>query len=352
MKRTTLIFAVVSVLGVAAISASAQEANSKTTGLSQEPLAGKANQIPVPAAAPTISISPVILPSPGRPVPLQIRVTAPVTGKNLPVIILSHGHGNSNNLSSLNGYAPLADFWAAHGFLVIQPTHLDSKALKMNPMGPGGPFFWRSRAQDIRQILDQLDLIEKAFPELKGRMDKGKIAVAGHSLGGFTASLLLGEEITDAKGEKINLADKRVKAGLLLSAPGNGGADLNPMMSKVFADYRPDFTTMTTPTLIIAGSNDVSAQETIRGADWHTDPYKFSTGAKCLITLSGGEHNLGGISGYDAAEAKDESPERVALVQRLSWAYIWSALHEGDQAWQKATLAFNQMNELGILSCK
>jgi len=31
-----------------------------------------------------------------------------VTGSELPVILLSHGHGNSNNLSSLNGYAPLA----------------------------------------------------------------------------------------------------------------------------------------------------------------------------------------------------------------------------------------------------
>ena len=40
-------------------------------------------------------------------------------GSGLPVILLSHGHGPSNNLSSLNGYAPLANLWAAHGFAVI-----------------------------------------------------------------------------------------------------------------------------------------------------------------------------------------------------------------------------------------
>jgi predicted dienelactone hydrolase len=31
--------------------------------------------------------------------------------------VFSHGFG-----SSLDGYGPLADFWAAHGFVVIQPS--------------------------------------------------------------------------------------------------------------------------------------------------------------------------------------------------------------------------------------
>src|SRR5579875_1083046 len=84
---------------------------------------------PVSAPAPVLSVSPVVLPAPGRAVDLQVRVSAPVTGSELPIILLSHGHGPSNNLSSLNGYAPLASFWAAHGFVVIQPTHLDSATL-------------------------------------------------------------------------------------------------------------------------------------------------------------------------------------------------------------------------------
>ncbi|MEU7407041.1 chlorophyllase, partial [Streptomyces sp. NPDC044948] len=72
---------------------------------------------------PVLSVAPVVLPAPGRPVELQVRVSAPVTGTDLPVILLSHGQGYSNHLSSLNGYAPLADYWAAHGFVVVQPTH-------------------------------------------------------------------------------------------------------------------------------------------------------------------------------------------------------------------------------------
>ena len=74
------------------------------------------------APAPVLSVSPVVLSAPGRAVDLQVRVSAPVTESELPIILLSHGHGHSNNLSSLNGYAPLANFWAAHGFAVIQPS--------------------------------------------------------------------------------------------------------------------------------------------------------------------------------------------------------------------------------------
>ena len=78
-----------------------------------------AEHIPVSAPTPVVSVSPVVLSAPGREVDLQVRVSAPVTGSELPIILLSHGQGYSNNLSSLNGYAPLANFWAAHGFVVI-----------------------------------------------------------------------------------------------------------------------------------------------------------------------------------------------------------------------------------------
>ncbi len=73
----------------------------------------------VGAPTPVVSVSPVTLPAPGRAVDLQVRVSAPVSGEGVPVILLSHGQGRSHHLSSLNGYAPLADFWAAHGFVVI-----------------------------------------------------------------------------------------------------------------------------------------------------------------------------------------------------------------------------------------
>lgn len=83
---------------------------------------------------------------------------------------------------------------------------------------------------------------------------------------------------------------------------------------------------MHTPALIVAGDNDNSPLLTVRGPDWLTDPYHLSPGPKSLLTVYGGEHSLGGIPGYDARETTDENPERLALVQHATSAYLLAAL--------------------------
>ena len=290
------------------------------------------------SAFPVLSYSPVVLSIPGRPVDLELRVSAPAVGTGLPVILLSHGHGGSNNLSSLNGYGPLANAWAAQGFAVIQPTHLSSRTLSHRVADhPDGPLFWRSRAEDMTHILDRLFVIEQAVPQLAGRLDAEKIAVAGHSLGGFTASLLLGAQVDPGTGEAVDLAERRIKAGVLLAAPGRGGDALNGPRASIVPIFRSvDFATMTAPALVVAGDKDDSRHFTDIGPQWHVDPYTLAPGPKSLLTLFGAEHGLGGIAGYDAAETTDESPEMVAAVVRLTAAYLRSQLFPGDDAWRVA----------------
>jgi predicted dienelactone hydrolase len=305
--------------------------------------------------APVLSVSPVVLPAPGRAVDLQMRVSAPVEGSELPVILLSHGLGFSNNLSSLNGYAPLSNFWAAHGFVVIQPTHLDSRTLRLNPDTPGAPPHWRTRAEDMKRILDRLDVIETAVPQLNGRLDRSKVAVAGHSMGGHTASLLLGARLTDPRdGTEVNLTEPRIKAGVLLAAPGRGGDALTEFTVENYSFFlTTDFSPMTTPALVVAGDKDDSAFLTVQGPDWHTDPYVLSPGPKSLLTLFDAEHGLGGVSGYDVAETTDENPERVAAVARLTWAYLRTQLYPADSAWQAARDALTAgPNPLGRIESK
>ncbi|MET7601506.1 chlorophyllase [Streptomyces avermitilis] len=305
--------------------------------------------------APVLSVGPVVLSAPGRAVDLEMRVSAPVTGSDLPVILLSHGQGYSNNLSSLNGYAPLANFWAAYGFVVIQPTHLSSRTLSLDPDTPGAPLYWRSRAEDMKCILDQLDVIEAAVPQLRGRLDRSKVAVAGHSMGGHTASLLLGARLTDPlDGTEVNLAEPRIKAGVLLAAPGRGGDALTESVAESLSFLlTTDFSKMTTPTLVVAGDKDASAHLTVRGPEWHADPYVLSPGPKSLLTLFDAEHGLGGVSGYDVAETTDENPERVSAVQWLTWAYLRTELYPGDSAWQAARDALTAgPNPLGRVESK
>ena len=59
------------------------------------------------------------------------------------------------------------------------------------------------------------------------------------------------------------------------------------------------------------------------------------------------------MSGYDVAETTDENPERVALVQRLAWAFVRSQLHAGDPAWRDAQKALTDAaNPLGRVESK
>lgn len=285
-----------------------------------------------------ISVHPIPLPVHGRPVALELRVCAPVIGSGLPIVLLSHGHGPSNFISSLHGYGPLANYYAARGFVVIQPTHVDSKTLPFRGSDhPDAPLFWRSRAEDMTHILDHVDVVERAVPGLAGRIDRTKVAVVGHSMGGHTASVLLGAHHKDpSDGRVSSVAEPRIRAGVLLAAPGRGDA-LSPFAAQHYPFLSTiDFSTMTTPALVVAGDKDDHPFMKTVGASWHEDPFRLAPGPKWLLTVVGGEHGLGGIAGYDAAETTDENPERVAVVQHLSWAYLRSELFPGDLAWQEA----------------
>ena len=314
----------------------------------------------------TITATPVILvshitisPLAGRGTNLQLRVSAPATGNKLPIIIFAHGFGSSSD-----AYAPLVDFWVANGFVVIQPTFPDSKTLSSNPnathsealqaylSNPLKNSIWQYRVEDVKHILDQLDSIEDAS-ELKGRTDRTRITAAGHSFGAQTVAMLLGARVISPDGSLgEDLSDSRVKAGVLLAPAGKGGADLSAFAAEHFAFINPGYAQMTTPCLVVVGDKDVS-QLTIRGWDWFTDAYTLSPGANALVTLFGGEHMLGGISGYLAEETTDENPERVAVLRELTLAYLRSALYPEDMAWATATAALAENpNALGKIENK
>lgn len=305
-------------------------------------LISHARHIPIAAPTPAVSLSTMTLPAPGRGMPLELRVTAPATGDDLPIILLSHGHGPSLYLPSKDGYGPLVNFYAEHGFVVIQPTHANSKVAGLDPQAPGAPFFWRSRVQDMTLILDRLEEIEAAVPTLPGRLDRSRIAAVGHSLGGQTVGLLLGARLTDTQDPAatgVSLIEPRIKAGVLLAAPGNGGDSLSAFARANYTVLNPDYAHLTTPTLVVVGDQDINPHLTVRGADWHADAYRHGPGSDALLTLIGGKHGLGGIAGYDAKETDDEDPERLAITQRMTWAYLRSALYAGDPAWAQACAA-------------
>lgn len=299
-----------------------------------------------------ISVSPIILKAQNRPVDIEIRITAPISGENLPVILFSHGGGYSNFLSSCKGGSPLSDYWASQGFVVIQPTHLSSKTLKLGAETPGYPIFAVSRVEDMKVIIDQLDFIENSVPTLKGRMSRSHIAVAGHSGGGLTAAMLLGAHYTDDNGSEIYIPDNRVKAAVLLAVSGEGDKEMPAPWGKVDIVNSFRYTKMEAPALVITGDKDISPISS-RGTAYYTDAYFRSPGEKTLLTLFGGEHMLGGVTGYDAQETTDENPERVQLVQEMSAAYLHSIFNPEHKNWQEALKKLEAAeNPLGKIESK
>ncbi len=299
-----------------------------------------------PTTPPLISARPLTLAGGERGEPLQVKITAPIAGEHLPVVVFSHGFGGSHD-----GYAPLIESWAARGLVVIQPTHLDSRTLELPPDDARTPHIWRLRVSDLVHVIDRLEGLVAAVPGLAGRVDVRRIAVAGHSWGAQTAGMLLGARVLDAEGRSgDDLRDPRVTAGVLLAAAGTGDT-LSAFAANNFPFMRPDFTGVTTSALVVAGDHDQSPLTT-RGPDWFTDAYTLSPSPKSLLTLFGAEHSLGGISGYGVTETTDENPERVALVAALTGAYLATALGADDAAWSDAVQKVAQTDAIGAVSSK
>ena len=61
---------------------------------------------------------------------------------------------------------------------------------------------------------------------------------------------------------------------------------------------------------------------------------------------------LGGISGYAVTETTDENPARVALIQRMTVAYLQSELLGDATAWSSACAALAmEATPLGQVEC-
>ncbi|MBP2477463.1 dienelactone hydrolase [Crossiella equi] len=121
------------------------------------------------------------------------RQDAPVFGARWPVVLYSHGRGSGKTFS-----ATLGEELASHGFVVLSVDHTydagavrfpDGRVAKLNrPEQPTEAELAAEvqvRAADLRGVLDH---VSTGNTPLRGRLDLGRVAAVGHSIGGDTAA--------------------------------------------------------------------------------------------------------------------------------------------------------------------
>lgn len=209
---------------------------------------------------------------------LEIRVVHPAVGEGFPLIVFSHGAGGSRQ-----GVTEIGRAWAAHGYVVVAPTHADSIALRRRSGERNKPgddaeasshLDLEGRAKDLRFLLDHVAILEEKVPALKGRIDSAATGAAGHSMGATTTQLLAGARAR----QTADLTDPRPLAFLVLSPQGE-----NELLA---ADA---WRGMKRPMMFMSGTQDHGAGG--KPPEWRKASFeKSAPGDKYLVFIEGATH--------------------------------------------------------------
>ena len=262
------------------------------------------------------------------------------------VVVFCHGLG-----SSRAGYGGLATVWAAHGYVVIQPTFPDAihrVAAQYPEAGrdPGNwmhdpalralmhgilhdPAYWLHRTRIVRRVMDGLaDILRQTSGEAEV-----PCVIAGHSFGAHTAQLLAGAEI-DLPGEgPRRFRDRRFGAAILLSGQGRDQQGLRER----------SWDGITCPVLTVTGTKDGGA----KGQDWHwkCEPYDLSPpGGQYLLVLEGADHFLGG---FDAEEPEATAPQQALRAATLAFLDGYLKRDAAARSW--LALVEDRIGEVPVL---
>ena len=261
-------------------------------------------------------------PARDRVVPVLIR--CPAQPGPAPLVLLSHGLGGSRE-----GLAYLGEILAGAGYVAVHLQHKGSDVAVWQ--GAGDPRQAMGAALTnvgaavarLRDVVFALDtLTGDGEPLLRGRVDTGRIAVAGHSYGAWTATHVLGERLP-LGGWGLGLPDRRLRAGIALSP-------VPPLGVPADRAYRG----ITAPILYVTGTQD-------RGMgvpDWHarTLGFRNAEAPALLAVLNGASH--ASFAGEAEIGGYWNDPTFHPRIARLCRLFLDAVLRE-DEAARAALLA-------------
>jgi dienelactone hydrolase len=217
---------------------------------------------------------------------VPVRVYAPATSiGELPLVVFSHGLGGSRE-----GYRYLGRHFASNGYIAVHIQHVgsDRQVWMGNPLGLLSRLSGAAqetealdRVADVRFVLDEI-----LAGDWGSRIDKQRILVAGHSYGANTAMLVSGAKV-EKEGRALALADPRIRAAILISAPPFYG----------MRNSRAILQDIAIPTLHITSTDDdITIPGYRSGVDDRIDVFQStaekSRAPKLLAVFKGGAHSM------------------------------------------------------------
>lgn len=140
--------------------------------------------------------------------PFRMKVTedSPVEGRDLPIVVISHGSGGTQFTHRI-----LAAYLAARGFVVALPLH--SHNHRLDNVWAGQKANLEARPRAIRLALTMM----RGDGHFYKRLDVDRVALIGHSIGGYTALAAAGAKPKPKYG--INTGEPIDPFALVLFAP-------------------------------------------------------------------------------------------------------------------------------------
>lgn len=179
--------------------------------------------------------------------PSEASRNVPVAKGMFPIILFSHGFSGVREQSIF-----LTEFWAKWGYVVIAPDHPGSGGRDLRLLQ--ADLFTKNQPRDLTYALDALlQLNQQQTGLFAGRLQAGRIASTGHSLGGYSALAVGGALLRERRhlGEPRNappvytdLTDPRVRAVIALA----------PVTKPMFDDH--SLAHIHLPVLVVGGNRD------------------------------------------------------------------------------------------------
>lgn len=222
---------------------------------------------------------------------LPVRITLPAGEGPVPVVLWSPGVGGDRRSGGVWAAA-----WAGDGLAVVQMEHPGSDAAVYRPDGTPEqkrarlaaaitPAQLQARVDDARFILSEL-VWRRDMPGCDlGRIDAGRAAIAGHSMGAWAVQGLAGQRFATPDGDAPLLRDQRFRAAIAFSPTAAPGSDA--------------FRRVGIPFLIITGTLDGATatsapEERAKALATRTAAYPSmpADGGKCLLVFADATHMM------------------------------------------------------------